>query len=506
MKAAGPAHADERVLSSLRPMLPFPPLLFSVLLLGVLVGGCTNPPSERRDDPGGATAPPPHFRNLVVVMVDTLRADHLPSYGYERDTAPFLARLAVEGVQFDGYSASSWTRPSIATLLTGASPQRHQVIGRVDFLSSELPYLPAILSEHGYSTAAYVGNLNASRKWGFGRGFAHYRQTRPTSNKDDAARVNAAASELIEAVSPPFFLWLHYVDPHAPYEPELAWGEQEGTPLDRYQPRRLTGAERSSPVILDRMRDQYDGEILELDRALEALFEMLDERALLDSTLVVVTSDHGEEFGEHGDLTHGRSLYQEVIHVPLLFWARNGVQRSAHPGRFHQIDFLPTVLEALDVPGVDGLSGTSRWSSVHSAAEPADQSDYFFHLDLDGRGMLGLLQDTHDVERKLVLEIEPGGETLHASQFDLDQDPGERQPLPPDPALSARLIEQHNREGRLSGGRQEEILDPVRDKAVRAQLEALGYLEASTEQAELRLRLLPDAIGPDAIQGGPPPR
>ncbi|HEX2224774.1 MAG TPA: sulfatase-like hydrolase/transferase, partial [Thermoanaerobaculia bacterium] len=158
----------------------------------------------------------PRFDNLVVVMVDTLRSDHLPSYGYERDTAPYLTRLADEGIQLQGYAVTSWTKPSVASLLTGLHPQRHQAISRSDRLPPEAPYLPEILAGEGMRTAAYIGNLNAGRKWGFDRGFHSFDQANG-ARKMDGSRVTTRALDLARGLQPPYFLFVHYVDPHDPY-------------------------------------------------------------------------------------------------------------------------------------------------------------------------------------------------------------------------------------------------------------------------------------------------
>ena len=309
--------------------------------------------------------PLPRFTNLVIVMVDTLRLDHLGGYGYERDTAPFLRRLGEEGLQLEGYAASSWTKPSIATLLTGLHPQVHQAIERADGLPSELPYLPEILADAGHRTAAFVSNLNVGRKLGFDRGFTDYAQVRG-HRKIDAGAVNRRVVGLSEGLAPPYFLYVHYVDPHDPYRPERSWGQEGGESPARVQPRHVTrGGLPLTAQAVAAMIDQYDGEILETDRAIEALLGDLEARGLLEDTLVLVTSDHGEEFGEHGRLTHGRSLYQEVIRVPFIVWDTEGRIGDASTTRFHQIDALPTLLDALGQPIPDGLSGTSRWAQLN---------------------------------------------------------------------------------------------------------------------------------------------
>jgi arylsulfatase A-like enzyme len=432
--------------------------------------------------------PPPRFDNLIIVMIDTLRSDHLASYGYERDTAPFLGELAAEGIQLQGYAASSWTRSSIATLLTGLHPQRHQTTGRRDSLPAGVAYLPELLAQAGFTTAGYAGNMNASGKWGFRRGFASWRQCSP-QGKVPARRVTREAMEMLPTLKPPFLLYVHYVDPHDPYRPEVPWGtndSEERPPYVQPQPLRAAGPPPWDPQDIARMVDQYDGEIREMDREIRRLFEALRERGLLKKTLVVVTADHGEEFAEHGGLTHGVTLYEEVLRVPFLLWSSRGLPHYASEAPFHQVDFLPTVLEALGLgrripPRLDGVS---RWREVITGASPTP-GDLFFHLDLSGRGALAL----HRPPQKLIHR----NAAPHDLLFDLESDPGEAQPLDPateeaaDFTLKRDLLRHHNRLGTLAARRELAAMD---DESRHA-LAALGYLALSTSDEELAARAVP---------------
>ena len=356
------------------------------------------------------SSPPPAYENLVLIVVDTLRSDHLSSYGYPRRTSPFLDQLASEGIQLQGHSVSSWTKPSIATLLTGLYPQRHQAIGRRDVLAADLPYLPEIFEGSGRTTAAFVSNLNAGRKWGFGRGFTEYRQTRPVG-KLDGSEINRRIMPLLDTVERPFALYLHYVDPHDPYRPDaLRFGEPSA---EFVQPRRVDATDEDAVAGLI---NQYDSEILELDGHLRELFEELSRRELLGDTLVVVTADHGEEFGEHGRLTHGHGLYEEVLRVPCVLWATKGLiaWKSSQP--FHQVDFLPTILDALGVTIPEGLDGSSRWRELVERGELPTRLEGF-RLDVDEVAALGLI----DGQRKYIHRLRQPHDLL----FLLDLDPGE---------------------------------------------------------------------------------
>lgn len=435
----------------------------------------------------GCEGPPPKFDNLVVVMVDTLRSDHLPGYGYERDTAPYLARLGDEGIQLQGYAVTSWTKPSVASLLTGLHPQRHQAISRSDRLPPEAPYLPEILSNRGFRTAAYIGNLNAGRKWGFDRGFQSYDQANG-ARKMDGFRVTNRALDLARGLQPPYFFFVHYVDPHDPYRPRRPWGA-EGRPAQGYfQPRALQGrAEPVTPEEMQQLRDQYDGEILEVDQEIERLLRELRNRGLLERTLVVVTADHGEEFGEHGGLTHGRTLHEEMLQVPFILWSEEGLPHRRSEEAFYQLDFAPTMLEALGHPVPDGMDGLPRWRETVNGRGQGDR-DLFFHLDLEGNGILALTSS----RLKLLHANRPPFNRL----TDLARDPRESGEPLADPEAQRRLFERlighHNALAGKALERRTTDLDP----SLRRNLAALGYLQVDTPQHELEARAIPPRLSP----------
>lgn len=440
----------------------------------------------------GCAPEPPRYDNLVLVMIDTLRSDHLPSYGYERDTAPTLTRLADEGLQVQGHAASSWTKPSVATLLSGLQPQRHQAIGRADRLPDEVFYLPARLAGEGFSTAAFVGNRNVGRKFGFARGFARFEMTRATG-KIDGPRVTAEALELAGELEPPYFLYVHYVDPHDPYRPPRPFGDTApGSPY--VQPRHVRdGRAPRNAESVRRMIDQYDGEILEVDAEVGKLLAGLAELGLDERTLVVVTSDHGEEFLEHGELTHGTGLHREVLEVPMILWSADG-RLGASPDStatrrrsFHQVDFAATALAALGLEPAAG-DGRGRWSELVAGGELGETEDRFYHLDLDGRGALAVER----WPRKLI----HSAAAPHDRLFDLERDPLELSPIlsdPEIPRLRRRLVVEHNRLGALAARRQQQELDDE----TRRGLAALGYLQLDTPQAELAQRSLPSRLPRD---------
>jgi arylsulfatase A-like enzyme len=457
----------------------------------------------------GCGARPPRFTNLVVIVIDTLRSDHLPMYGYERETSPVMRRLAAEGVQLQGYAASSWTKPSVASMFSGLVPQRHQAISLNDRLPEEAPYLPALLSERGFTTFAFIGNAsNLGGRQGFRRGFTESKQWIGPP-KIHAAEVNRRTFALLGKARPPYFLWVHYVDPHDPYEPPSPWpagaSEQapgtsrQGAGTYPVQPQVFAAAgTMPSAVELVAMRDQYDGEIVEVDRAIGELIDRLKASKLLDHTLVVVTSDHGEEFAEHRQLMHGQSLHEELLRVPLILWAAEDLPRLHSDAAFWQVDFLPTVLEALGVPEPPGIDGESCWSEIGLGKAPR-QRPMSFHLDRHEGASLARL------EWPLKL-IERWGEPDELL-FDLDRDPDEARPLPKDDrrvaGLRERVFAWHGRGSRDALPRSGRNVD----KQLKEQLAALGYLRGGGSPRALAGRRLPLRLDPGqglGSQAAPP--
>ena len=300
--------------------------------------------------------PSPAAPNVLLIVMDTVRAKSLSLYGYARSTTPRLEQLAQGGVRFDNArSTAPWTLPSHASMFTGRWP--HELFDSPEQrLSSRFPTLAGFLAGKGYATGGFVANTYyCNAGFGLAHGFDHYEDfyqvfdasatevlrhsglgrnlikltgdeesIRPGGRKD-ADKINADfLSWLPSTKGRPFFAFLNYFDAHAPYfTPENAtqhFGLQPTTPADReiirtWQSRATASA---SEHELELSRDAYDDCIAYLDAALERLFDELQRQDILDNTLVIVTSDHGEEIGEHNLLGHGRSLYSEELHVPLI--------------------------------------------------------------------------------------------------------------------------------------------------------------------------------------------
>jgi arylsulfatase A-like enzyme len=439
----------------------------------VLLLGCPAPteaPSETRP-------------NVLLYVVDTLRADSLGSYGNPKVATPAADRFAREGRLFENaFASSSWTRPSMASLLTGLHPTRHGTERRNASLPPGVRTLAEILSQSGYATAFLTANPNVGSFFGFGRGFDRLvemyerRQAGRVLPRELIVPSDAITSEAIEwlASAPrPFFLAILTVDPHAPYEPPERF--------DRY------GAADAGPVVGSfpfitreglseedraRIRSLYQGEVSFNDDSFGRLVEPLRMQGRLDSTIAVFTSDHGEEFWEHdGRRGHGNSLSDAVIHVPLVlrYPASPRVGRGVRVARPVQlVDVLPTILELAGIAAPEGLDGRSLLAPVEDAERPV-----FASL----RRMEHHVRAVRAHPWKLVWDLRRG----RFDFYDLREEPKEEHPVtaPEGAALAAfeRLqleLARSAREARSGAKATPDVPDELRDA-----LRALGYVDGN---------------------------
>jgi len=323
---------------------------------------------------------PARARNVLVIVVDTLRADHLSAYGYGRPTSPNLEKLAREGVLFENaISPSSWTLPAHASMLTGLYPHDHQAVGDASDLGTNYPTLAEAMKGLSYRTAAFSANTALfSRQRGFGRGFLHFEDNfqrwgsyfvetfyggkiasrlcqfhllRDLPGRLTAEDINRHALRWIDSDSRPFFVFLNYYDAHDPYlppEPYVHYYTKAKDP-GRWYTSHWESFENLSPVELQAAMDAYDGAINYVDTEIGSLLEALAERGLSDNTLVIITSDHGEGFSEHGLMNHGNSLYRELIDVPLIMRAPGSIPAGRRIADPVSLTALPSTI--LDVLG-----------------------------------------------------------------------------------------------------------------------------------------------------------
>ena len=430
----------------------------------------------------------PSDLDLLLVSIDTLRADHLPSYGYARETAPFVAELASRGTLFErAFAAAPSTSPSHMTMFTSQEPSVHGLLGNevLSVLPRGLPTLAEALRAQGFATGAVTEGGAMAANFGFERGFDSFRENPVPVPRRPGVQAPVTFGEarawLRAQHDRQSFLFVHTYEVHGPYAAPQAYER-----LFRGGPPDLAGDPRLRP---HQRPVHYDREIRFADDELRRFLASLDAEGRLARTLVVVTSDHGEEFLEHGYIGHGATLPDEVLHVPLLFLGPGvpAVRRVATP--VGHLDLLPTLLDLLDAPPLAGARGTSYAALVRGGAEPPESSarplfaETWFRAGFGARGPQPVEPPSYSVRlgsRKLVRVRDGAG--FRDAYYDLARDPGERiDLLPADPAAAAdlrALLDAHlerlaELRGAVRGGAGERPLDPEREDALRA----LGYLE-----------------------------
>ena len=337
------------------------------------------------------TAPRP---NIIVYVIDTLRKDVVGAYGDEGGLTPHLDALAADGWTFeDAIAQSSWTRASIASVFTGLEPDLHGVNDRDDGLGGEAVTLAEELSTGGYRAAGVIANHNIGGEFGFGQGFSSYTMPRRTRRLD--ADLNRRLFRRLGWISTnqPFFLYVHSIGPHAPYEPPDEYLARLGSPepdrelgeMDvlrsfRDRERVATAEERSDIEVLYRAETAFH------DQKFGDFIARLKELSLYDSALIVVVSDHGEEFWEHENWGHGHTLYSEVLKVPLLMKPPFSKQPNRSKALVQHTDLFATVL---DFAGLQAKHGVSLRAMANGSPARAANDRFgrvvFSSLDLDTR-------------------------------------------------------------------------------------------------------------------------
>jgi len=445
-------------------------------------------------------------------VIDALRADHVSAYGYERSTSPNIDALAADGTRFDqAISSAPWTLPALATLMTSLHPYQHgamhhsntdawstdrQGFRPVDALSQYHTTLAEVLSLRGVATAAFVRGSYPAAVFGFSQGFDHF-----ADNDASGLRwnVEAALQWLDEPGRDRFFLYLHTIEVHSPYsmlrvdkhvaaslEPRQralleSQTEDEQALYRSLDPDReyrgpISGSHRNLQQLhrldqplaerdRERLLSLYDRGIRYTDHYIGRFIDGLRERGLYDSTLWIVTSDHGDEFFEHGGLEHGQSYYEEVLRIPLVI---------RHPSEGHGrvvtpvvglIDVMPTVLDALAIDPPSKMVGRSLMPYLRG--EP--QSTRPVLAEASGQGGVALRGDDF---KFVALK---GGEL-----YDLRSDPDERHNLcPEEPARCAEFAAEVAALGQADDGALPPREPVELDAATRDRLRALGYAEGS---------------------------
>ncbi len=417
----------------------------------------------------------PRHPNVLLIVADALRADHLSAYGYPRPTSPNFDALAATGVLYlQAHTTTSWTNPSVASLFTGQRPRVLRA-GAPEYIAADATTLAEAFHTAGYRTGAMVGNLFLAPEAGFAQGFDDYVPAAPWMRgptevvKQPAERLNALARAWLHTApagdARPWFLYVHYMDPHWPYEPppETAqpfWRSADTPMATAMRPLNKKLREHDSDLTareIEQSIDLYDGAIAHFDAHVAALLAELKQSGQLANTIVCITADHGEEFGDHGGFRHARTLYEEMLHVPLLIIGAGAVARVDRLVQTTQIG--RTLLDAAGVPAA-GFAGGSL-DAEHAA-------------DSDGAWLAELAPWAGAIHQQALLR---GSDKLIVTAdaqrllFNLREDPGERQNRSAEhPELVVQLGELL---GQVAAHRQEPTNPP--DPGLRERMRALGY-------------------------------
>jgi arylsulfatase A-like enzyme len=444
------------------------------------VGGAAEPPRRH-----AAPARLPGTPNLVLFLTDTLRADALGAYGGPAAASPRFDAFAREATLFeDAWAQASWTQPAVASIFTSLHVGSHGLGGPDHVLAAGLTTLPESLKAAGYRTGAFVANPVVNRRLGFTQGFDAWNPGPRELAKAPAAAVVEQALAWAGQAGGPFFLYVHTLDPHSPYEPpETDWAPfRPGAYRGERDSFALLRRERFTADELVYLRSRYLGEVRTNDAAFGVLLEGLRGRGLLDGSVVVFTADHGEEFQDHGGMEHAHTLYQEQLRIPMAV----RLPGARHAGRretavVQQIDLFPTLAGLVGArvpPEAEGRDLSAAWlgradfdrAPRESCAELAfGQSD-----------KLALRVGAH----KLVVNDDPPRQWragAHLELYDLARDPAERENLAAADAFRAGYLRRRALElgfahaaTRLrlrAGGR------TTLTEAELEQLRALGYVQ-----------------------------
>jgi arylsulfatase A-like enzyme len=410
--------------------------------------------------------------NVILISIDTLRADHLGCYGYDPPTSPAIDRFRGDAVLFrEAIAHAPSTLPSHASIFTSLVPQHHgAVVTEARPLPKAAVTLTEVLRDSGYATRAVVSGAQLARPYGLAQGFGTYREVDFDS---PFKKVVAEGLKLADRTREPFFLFLHTYEVHHPYTPEaerLARFDQGYTgDLPDHMPIRLLSEismekRRIGPEDLKHIVATYDAEISSVDDAFAELVAGLERRGLYDDSLIVLTSDHGEEFGEHGSVGwHAHTLYDELLHVPLLV----KLPGQAHAGSevasaVRGIDLAPTVLAVAGLTAPEQFSGRSLLPFMRRPEAPALPAVVW--------------RETMSHEKGDFTGVRAGGWKLHMNRlYDLRNDPLERRDLTAEHPEERRELEEHL--ATVLRSRRSLRTAPVAiDAATRKSLRALGYL------------------------------
>ncbi len=406
---------------------------FSLILIFSLLVGCNSKNQEQ------ASARP----NIILISLDTLRADRLGLYGYERNTSPNLDKFSKEAAIFENASSvTSWTLPAHVSMLSGLYPSSHKVTQKKgNKISEKTKLLAEILKENKYRTFGFANGGYVSSHYGFKRGFEEYPRSGPKGIKNDDQEVRALhkekggtgvglyrAKEKISELNnkEPFFIFVHTYDIHCPFHPPEPYYSKfitnSRTDIDSSKCVQYEESENLTREQVWTLSDRYDGNIAWADNTLGEFFDWFDQTEASKNTYVIITSDHGEEFFEHGFVDHANSLYKELVHVPLIVRGP-GIQSRHFKETVSLVDIVPTVLELLGI-NWQGESDGASYASLLKSGKSKNKLPEWRLAELD-RGKV--LRSAYDDKSNMILDKdEKTFETVKKEYYSHTDDPFEK--------------------------------------------------------------------------------
>jgi arylsulfatase A-like enzyme len=423
----------------------------------------------------------PKRPSVLLIVIDTLRRDHVGCYGYSRDTTPQIDRLAAVSWRYThAFSQAPWTTPSIGALLSSRYPSELGISAAPDRLPDRYVLLAEALKAQGYATAAVISHYFLGSKWNFNQGFDRFDESNVLGHaKVSSPGVTDTAISIVDEhrrrdPDQPLFLFVHYFDPHYDYiehegfrfsDPAYHGPVASGTVYTDL----LAMLPKLTPADVAHLVDLYDSEIAFTDSHVGRLLDHLRELGTFDDTLIVLTADHGEEFRERGAIGHGQSLYNELIRVPLLV-KYPGSGGGVVEGNVGLIDVYPTLLDYMGIAATEELSGRSFLGQ----GPGSPPSPRLLFSETDWGHYRGVVRD----QLKLLYH-QPTGSYLF---FDMGADPGERDNLTSQLAQRGLTAEFYQLQEKLRTWMEVMEREKVDGGEVditpeeRRQLEALGYL------------------------------
>ena len=424
--------------------------------------------------------------NVVVYLVDALRADALGCYNRGMATSRFIDSFSNNSVLFKrAYSPSSWTRPGVASVFTGTYAPYHSAVDRDGFLDETIPTLAEILKQKGYHTAAFITNGNIGETFGFARGFDTFRFL---PEDPSGLGVYKSSDELLDKtrdeiykLEEPFFLYIHQSDPHAPYTPPddikrrfvPPGSEHISGTMDIFK-KLVYRATTPSPGQIEYLRGLYNAEVAGADSGFARFHEILEKRGIAENTIVVFTADHGEEFHEHAGFGHGGTLYEEQVRVPLIVKYPESTRGHIVHEPVSIAEIPVAVLDYLGIAPSFSMNGHNPAKFIDARLDTPLRALYF-HEKLDKVEKEAVIDWPMKLIRHINKTNQWGDSVLEWEMYDLESDPLERKPITRGKKITRKILEMELATLRKDNERKKPPIKVQLTPEQKKRMESLGY-------------------------------